>query len=72
MIFLLVTTPKDNLKYLSEIRFIMSEKRHIVTITLNEFTRQFMPKLEKLGRIEKIVCARLMKAALEKFIEEND
>lgn len=51
----------------------MSEKRHPITLLLNEFIRTFIPKLDRLpGQKEKVVCARLLKAALEDYIEKND
>lgn len=51
----------------------MSEKRHQITQLLNEFIRSFLPKLNNLpeGK-ERVVCARLLKAALEDYIERND
>jgi hypothetical protein len=51
----------------------MSERRHQITQLLNEFMRSFLPKLDTLpeGK-ERIVCARLLKAALEDYIERND
>lgn len=51
----------------------MSEKRHPITQLLNEFIRSFLPKLDHLQNPkEKVVCARLLKAALEDYIERND
>jgi hypothetical protein len=50
----------------------MSEKRHQITQLLNEFIRSFMPKMDKLDTpAERVVCARLLKAALEDYIEKN-
>jgi hypothetical protein len=51
----------------------MSERRHPITVLLNEFIRAFMPKIDRLGSPkERVVCARLLKAALEDYIEKND
>jgi hypothetical protein len=51
----------------------MNEKRHPITILLNEFVIAFMPKLDRLASPkERVVCARLLKAALEDYIEKND
>ena len=51
----------------------MSEQRHPITQVLNEFIRSFLPKLDQLpSQKEKVVCARLLKAALEDYIERND
>ena len=51
----------------------MSERRHPITVLLNEFIRAFMPKLDRLASPkERVVCARLLKAALEDYIEKND
>jgi hypothetical protein len=50
----------------------MSERRQAITLVWNEFIRTFMPKLDKLDTpAEKVVCARLLKAALEDYIEKN-
>jgi hypothetical protein len=50
----------------------MAERRHPITLLLNEFIRSFMPKLDRLaGPEERVVCARLLKAALEDYIEKN-
>jgi len=51
----------------------MAEQRlQPVTILLNEFIRSFMPKLDRLATpAERLVCARLMKAAIEKYIDDN-
>jgi hypothetical protein len=50
----------------------MSEKRQAITILWNEFMRAFLPKLDKLSPEERLVCARLLKATLERYIETND
>jgi hypothetical protein len=50
----------------------MSERRQAITMLWNEFIRAFLPKLDKLGTpAERVVCARLLKAALEDYIEKN-
>jgi hypothetical protein len=50
----------------------MSEKRQIITQLWTEFMKTFLPKLDKLPPDEKLVCARLLKATLERYIESND
>jgi hypothetical protein len=50
----------------------MSERKQAITMVWNEFMRAFMPKLDKLPTpAEKVVCARLLKATLEDYIEKN-
>ena len=50
----------------------MSERKQAITMVWNEFIKAFMPKLDRLDTpAEKVVCARLLKATLEDFIEKN-
>jgi len=50
----------------------MSERKQAITMVWNEFIKVFMPKLDRLSApAEKVVCARLLKATLEDFIEKN-
>jgi hypothetical protein len=59
--------------YLYIKHYIMNERRHPITVLLNEFVRAFMPKLDQLASPkERVVCARLLKAALEDYIEKNN
>jgi hypothetical protein len=50
----------------------MSEKKQIVTQLWDEFIKKFLPKLDKLPVAERLVVARLLKGALERYIEKND
>ncbi len=50
----------------------MSEKRQMTSQLWNEFIKIFLPKLDKFPPDEKLVCARLLKATLERYIEKND
>jgi len=47
--------------------------RHAITVVIDEFLETFLPKLDQLDTpSEKVVCARILKAALEDYIERND
>jgi len=47
--------------------------RYAMTVVIDEFLETFLPKLDQLDTPpEKVVCARILKAALENYIERND
>lgn len=47
--------------------------RYAMTVVIDEFLETFLPKLDQLDTpTEKVVCARILKAALEDYIERND
>jgi hypothetical protein len=47
--------------------------KYAITVVIEEFLETFLPKLDQLDNSkEKVVCARLLKAALENYIERND
>lgn len=46
--------------------------RQAVTVLIDEFINTYLPKLDQLDTpTEKSVCARILKAALEDYIEKN-
>ena len=47
--------------------------RQAVTVLIDEFINTYLPKLDQLeSPTEKSVCARLLKAALEDYIETSN
>jgi hypothetical protein len=47
--------------------------RQAISVLIDEFIKTYLPKLDQLDTpTEKAVCARILKAALEDYIERNN
>jgi hypothetical protein len=42
-----------------------------ISVLLDEFINTFLPKLDQLSASERAVCARILKAALEDYMEKK-